>query len=165
MDATMTERSGVWAEALALADVDWCQGRGCRSGSHAQHVAGFVTARQVHRAFPPDESNREELHQALGLVGLVSERQAHPDASPREQKVAAFDFATERMRSAKLSVPRAVTSQRPDPEQPRRTATLAAPTTDELITVAAITGEPEPEGEVHDVSVEAEVHEGEDDDA
>lgn len=162
MDATMTERSGVWAEALALADVDWCQGRGCRSGSHAQHVAGFVSTRQVHRAFPPDEANREELHQALALVGLVFARQANPSGEPREQKVAAFDFATERMRAAKLSVPRAVTAQRPDPDQPRRTATLTAPTTDELMTVAAITGEPEPEGEVHDVSVEAELTEGDD---
>ena len=118
MDTTMTDRSGVWAEALALADVDWCQGRGCRAGSHEQHVAGFTSALSVHKAFPPDEDDRAALHTALGLIGLVYARQHQQDASPREQKVAAFDFATERMRAAKLSVPRAITASRPDPGAP-----------------------------------------------
>ena len=91
-------------------------GSGLPAGSRAQHVAGFRSALQVHRAFPPDVEDRAGLHEALRLVGMGRrglDRRARQRSS---STVFAFDWATERMRAADVSVPRDVLGTRPDPE-------------------------------------------------
>jgi len=141
------ERAEVWRAITEDANVVWCNGRGCASGSFVQHEGGFASATKVHLASPPDPEDRVAFHRAVELVGrVVAGRTA--GSTPRERSVDAFDFATEAMRERKISVPRALLSDRPSPEAPERR--------DEGTRAKENAGEPESGSEVPDVETSPE---------
>jgi hypothetical protein len=136
----------IWEDALDRLDVRWCQGEGCTRGSRDQHLTGFRTSDAVHLTFPPDEDLRESLHAALVLVGRVEAERTFPELEPRVRAQAAYDFATDSMRAAGQSVPKAVIEARPN-GGPRHDVRLFVPDETSEAEAPGMVEDAEPEDE------------------